>query len=100
MLRQQGRIETAKDAGHKPRMLLFFLDEQIDSRLVNRVAGRCRPLAQVASFPAFAYLESLQRADQRFPQASFELDSLLPGDVHSVITIVLEVAQPVHRFSL
>src|SRR5262249_52419678 len=99
MTLQQRRLQSPKDACHEPGVLLLFLDEQLDGRLVNRVTRRGRLAPQVAALSAFTDLEPLQRSDQGPAQFSLDLKSALPRDFHPAVAIVFEILQPAfHKF--
>ena len=94
MMLQQGRLLALQHLGHEPRMLLLFLDEQIDALLVNRASSGGRLLAQMRAFPAFANLKTLQRADQRLPHVKRNTQVLRPRNVPAVCFVPFEVFQP------
>src|SRR5438876_5852643 len=92
---EQRRLELLQNASQQTRMFLLFLDEQVDRRLVRRVAGvGCLP-AQMRALAAFADLESLQRANQRRPPLRLDLDLKFPWNFEAMGAVVLKIIEPI-----
>src|SRR5437899_2099991 len=63
MTLKQRRIELAQNAGHKPRVFLLLLNEQVNRGLIREITRFRGLLSKVRALTAFTDLEPLNSAD-------------------------------------